>query len=339
MSESDTEFEPEYQTRDEEGMLEFYSTFDEALLASKQNLSIWKISWGEEINHEIEIIRIRTDKSKNVCWNSQSEKKLEFLSPEYKACIDKDQRFYVHQSCVTVVSNYATAEEIKKVYDENFQFLLPYDIECYKYFVETGSLPYELKEVLVSLDIIKAIYTCSELCLKYCKSVPPKLCNVIEDPDANFPKPCKKPVIPGTLFCSERHAEIHLQYEAWVKEHDEICKHDGYEGYGGGCCSKRYTRPETFIMNETIDFKHPGFQNYLKKLRTQKLIPEAASILHDENFEKIASSSISRTIKMLQNLNVDIESYKEQINIVAANTTYLEMQYPINWITTLEVED
>ena len=58
----------EFQTRSEEHGLAFYETLHEALLAAKNDETVWKISWTVQETHE----RIRLVKALNynevLCW-------------------------------------------------------------------------------------------------------------------------------------------------------------------------------------------------------------------------------------------------------------------------------
>jgi hypothetical protein len=46
-----------YQTRDEAGNLEYFTTFEKALTHARDNKSVWKISWTTQGGERIRLIR------------------------------------------------------------------------------------------------------------------------------------------------------------------------------------------------------------------------------------------------------------------------------------------
>ena len=102
-------------------------------------------------------------------WCSESEKKMEYLSRRYKKCTNEKERFCVDQRSWSVLYGRPTTEEVKAVYNSNSEFLSEETTKLYNSFI-ASPIPYlskEITDILSTVDVIKGVYTLSELVSKY----------------------------------------------------------------------------------------------------------------------------------------------------------------------------
>jgi len=86
----------EFQTRNEAGKLQFFSTLLEAYNAWKLDKTIWKISCFDD-NYKSDRWRPKTKHFSDI-WNEESERTIDNLCQEYKDEINPDIIYWIHQT-------------------------------------------------------------------------------------------------------------------------------------------------------------------------------------------------------------------------------------------------
>ena len=90
----------EVKTRDDDGVLEFFSSISAALKSAETNQKVWKISWDIKDIKEKWRTRERWVR-KSQAWNPLSEKKIQELRPnlnkaevwiQQDLCLDKEDK-------------------------------------------------------------------------------------------------------------------------------------------------------------------------------------------------------------------------------------------------------
>lgn len=132
MSQS-SEDQMEIQTRNEEGSLQFFSTFEEALQEQKRDPTVWKISWDgtNDIRHRVRLV---TKEDILRWWTPESREKLTKISQLYQEA-EEDDLLWIWQDTMS----YRHMELMKKAV--------------------MGEITYEEKEKLLNTDVIRGVYT------------------------------------------------------------------------------------------------------------------------------------------------------------------------------------
>lgn len=76
------------------------------------------------------------------------------------------------------------------------------------------------------------------------ESTASRLCQGVPDPEAHQRGTCGKELPAGTVgdWCAEC-VETNRDFDEWCAEHAKVCKQDGYDGYGGSCCTDPHALP------------------------------------------------------------------------------------------------
>jgi hypothetical protein len=172
-SEDDTDI-IEYQTRDADGYLRFFRTFEMAFYSALLNPETWKLSWAEMKSQSSEHLRILLSKTRQDKWEDEEERKLVALNADYSDEKSTQLRWCVDQRTMSKLHFSSDIKDVQHVYAENAAYFSQQDQKRFQAYIEARlqddteiTVPEDLMEKLKNCDVIKGIYTWEQLYDKY----------------------------------------------------------------------------------------------------------------------------------------------------------------------------